>query len=295
MNRKFFKTLQVKASQDWVELCQTLLRMFKVFAMKTRTTVNKEVASLTATALVFNIVAATIIFNSTDAEARKIDTANLEAKNATINVEDVFTAAKTKTTDFTSEELMIDIVDYEYEFANSETKEINMGDYAEGPGSFTNDRSSSVQWPFPKGVPITSHYGKREAPCKFCSSNHKGLDFAPPEGAGIQAIADGIVLETRNFPISYMDTAEASFGSYVKILHNIEGEPVESLYAHLLFNSIQLVAGQEVKVGDFIGQVGATGISTGPHLHLEIKINDERINPYPWLEEMNEKTSRNVE
>lgn len=145
--------------------------------------------------------------------------------------------------------------------------------------TFLNDSASSVQWPFPVGVPLTDRFGPRRAPCGGCSTDHKGLDMTPGVGSPISVIADGVVLET--------DESDSGFGVYAKVEHLVNGRKYVSLYAHMQFSSLQVAPGQVVRVGDRIGSVGNTGQSTGPHLHLEIwRDGTTPIDPYAWLTDL---------
>ena len=142
--------------------------------------------------------------------------------------------------------------------------------------SYSTSGTGNIRWPFPSAVPISSGFGDRVAPCRYCSSNHRGVDFTPGNGAPIFAIADGVVT-----------TAEfgGGYGQYVYIEHEINGQRILSVYAHMQRGSSPLRVGEEIKVGDFIGLVGNTGTSTGAHLHFEIRINDEYVDPFAWLKE----------
>ncbi|MBC7723779.1 MAG: M23 family metallopeptidase [Burkholderiaceae bacterium] len=141
--------------------------------------------------------------------------------------------------------------------------------------SYTNNPSGSIQWPFPNGSPIASGFGGRQvAGCGFCSTFHQGLDFTPGSGTPIGAIADGVV--------SDVSTAGA-YGNHVLIDHVINGQKVQSLYAHMLYGSIAVAVGQTVTVGQLVGQVGSTGASTGAHLHLEVHLDGTPVDPYAWL------------
>lgn len=142
--------------------------------------------------------------------------------------------------------------------------------------TFANNPNSSVQWPFEVGVPISSWFGYRE--CAGCGSNHQGIDLNPGEGTPIQAISDGVVTEVGN--------PNGSFGVYAKISHQIDGQNVSSLYAHMLQGSLALAVGDSVTKGQLVGQVGSTGQSTGPHLHFGIYLDGvTAIDPYPWMKE----------
>ena len=72
----------------------------------------------------------------------------------------------------------------------------------------------------------------------------------------------------------------SSYGNYVIIDH---GGGVHTLYAHMLNGSLKVSAGQSVSAGQAIGNIGSTGNVTGPHLHFEVRINGNRVNPLPYL------------
>ncbi|PJJ55788.1 M23 family metallopeptidase [Compostimonas suwonensis] len=139
---------------------------------------------------------------------------------------------------------------------------------------FTNDPNGTIQWPFAVGVHIGDRFGYRD--CAGCSSDHRGQDFNPGNGAPIQAIADGVV--------RYVEDGEGSLGVHVIIDHMIDGQLVSSVYAHMQHGSVTVKEGDPVKVAQVIGKVGSTGMSTGPHLHFEIRLNGtEQVDPLPWL------------
>lgn len=140
---------------------------------------------------------------------------------------------------------------------------------------YSNNPNGTIQWPFPIAVPISDGYGYRPNPCSWCSPWHKGVDFTPGAGAVIQAIADGVV--STVIPSHY------GLGNHVIIDHQINGQLVRSVYAHMLDGSMRVVVGQAVKVGDPVGLVGSTGESTGAHLHFEILIGGEPVDPFEWL------------
>ncbi len=132
--------------------------------------------------------------------------------------------------------------------------------------------TGSVRWPFPVSVEISSGFGERDI------GYHAGTDFVPGYGTPVGAIADGVV--------TWVGRDRTNFGYYVTIAHVIDGVRVDSLYAHLVDDSSAaygLYPGLEVKVGALIGDTGNTGFSTGPHLHLEIHLEGEPVNPYEWL------------
>jgi len=132
-----------------------------------------------------------------------------------------------------------------------------------------------VRWPFPVAVQISSGFGARVAPCRYCSSYHRGVDFVPGRGAPIYAIADGIVTQQEY---------SGGYGEHAYIEHTINGQTVISVYAHMEAASSPLEVGDRVEAGDFIGLVGNTGISTGPHLHFEIRIDGVYLDPFAYLQ-----------
>lgn len=142
--------------------------------------------------------------------------------------------------------------------------------------SYRVGNSGPIRWPFPYSVPISSGYGAREAACGACSTDHKGLDFVPGNGAPIYAIANGVVVEHSE--------NHWSFGNSVVLRHSIDGQVVQTRYAHMQLSSSPLQVGDEVAVGDFIGLVGQTGVATAPHLHFEVIVNGGHVDPFPWLQ-----------
>lgn len=119
-------------------------------------------------------------------------------------------------------------------------------------------------------LPVTGIISSRYAESSSIrSSTHTGLDIAAPSGTDIQVVADGTVTCA-----SY----NGSYGNLVKVDH---GNGVETWYAHT--SKMYVTVGQEVKAGDIIAAVGSTGNSTGPHLHFEIRINGNHVNPQNYL------------
>ena len=141
--------------------------------------------------------------------------------------------------------------------------------------SYSTSGSGAVRWPFAAPVPINSGFGERVAPCRSCSSYHQGLDFGAGSGSPIFSIADGVVIQSEY---------SGGFGQHAIIEHTINGQRVQSIYAHMTGGSSPLVAGQEVRAGDLVGTVGNTGVTTGAHLHFEIHIDDIAIDPFAWLQ-----------
>ena len=127
----------------------------------------------------------------------------------------------------------------------------------------------AFRWPCPSSTRVTSDYGTRVSPMSGASSNHKGIDIGASAGADIIAAADGTVTAA-----SYSSAA----GNYVMIDH---GGGLYTVYMHA--SSLLVSPGQTVSAGDVIAKVGSTGISTGSHLHFEIRINGTAVNPISYL------------
>lgn len=144
-------------------------------------------------------------------------------------------------------------------------------------GTWVNDETAAVQWPFPVGVPISAQFGSTSYLSKFSQAHH-GTDFTPGAGAEVHAVAAGTVRIATE--------AGGDYGVTVVIDHIIDGQLVSTRYGHMQYGSLQVSPGDTVEAGDVIGRVGSTGKSTGAHLHLEVLLGGTtRIDPVPWLEE----------
>lgn len=122
-----------------------------------------------------------------------------------------------------------------------------------------------------EGARLTSNFGLRMHPVIGGLRQHKGVDLASPIGTPVYATADGFVGKAEWF---------SSYGNYVQIEH---GGALETRYGHL--SRIATVQGARVHKGDLIGFVGSTGRSTGPHLHYEVRVAGEAVNPIPYMVE----------
>lgn len=116
---------------------------------------------------------------------------------------------------------------------------------------------------------FSSGFGYRNAPTRGASRNHKGIDIPGPVGTPIYATADGAVGRAQWL---------GGYGKYVEINH---GNAVQTRYGHL--SAMNVVPGQSVRKGDILGYMGSTGRSTGSHLHYEVRIAGEAINPTAFL------------
>ncbi len=119
-------------------------------------------------------------------------------------------------------------------------------------------------WPLDGDYTITSPFGTRVDPISGIVKTHGGTDIAAPTGTPLLAAADGVVVTA-----SYQDNG---YGFYVKIKHD---NTYSTLYGHC--SVLHVTAGQTVKQGQMIAEVGSTGYSTGPHVHYEIIQNGVRV------------------
>jgi len=119
------------------------------------------------------------------------------------------------------------------------------------------------------GAYNSSSYGWRIDPFNGQKAFHEGLDFPAYEGAPIRAAGDGIVTTAAR---------TSDYGNIVKINH---GSGLETRYAHA--SKILVKEGDRVVKGQIIAEVGSTGRSTGPHLHYEIRLNGNALDPRQYL------------
>lgn len=115
----------------------------------------------------------------------------------------------------------------------------------------------------------TSSFGRRKAPKRGASTNHKGIDLATPTGTAVMASSGGTVVQAG---------WQSSYG-YVVYINHPDGK--QTRYAHL--SKVLVSVGQKVKQGQKIALSGNTGRSTGPHLHFELRVNGSPVNPYNYI------------
>ncbi len=116
---------------------------------------------------------------------------------------------------------------------------------------------------------FSSGYGYRSAPTRGASRNHKGIDIPGPVGTPIFATADGAIGRAQWV---------SGYGKFVEINH---GNAVQTRYGHM--SALNVAPGQRIRKGDIIGYMGSTGRSTGSHLHYEVRVAGEAVNPTSFL------------
>ncbi len=116
---------------------------------------------------------------------------------------------------------------------------------------------------------VSSGFGRRVSPFTGEDMMHGGLDISAPMSTPVKAPAAGIVIASG---------PEKSLGNVIVVSH---GYGFKTLYAHM--SKLRVRTGQNVKRGDLIGEVGNTGLSTGPHLHYEIELNGAAVDPLKYI------------
>ncbi len=129
---------------------------------------------------------------------------------------------------------------------------------------------SGFQWPLPSSWnTLSSLFGNRIHPITGRPNNHTGIDIPASKNTNIYAAKSGVVTTS---------TYNSSYGNYVVVSHS---DGTSTLYAHM--NSRAVSKGDTVSQGQVIGYVGTTGSSTGNHLHFEIRVNGNRVDPVNYF------------
>jgi murein DD-endopeptidase MepM/ murein hydrolase activator NlpD len=119
-----------------------------------------------------------------------------------------------------------------------------------------------------KDFKATSLMGMRIHPVTKQKKHHNGTDiWSPHEPCIIEAPYDGKVLEAKK-----STAAGGGFGNFVILLHKIDGKHYTTLYAHMKDGSVKVKKGQKIEAGQMLGKMGTTGMSTGKHLHWELRL-----------------------
>lgn len=116
---------------------------------------------------------------------------------------------------------------------------------------------------------ISSHFRHRRThPILKVIRPHTGVDFTAPRGTPVHVTGDGVVEKIK------INRTRSGYGTYILVNH---GFTYQTFYAHL--EKVHVKVGQKLKRGDIIGEVGNTGLSVAPHLHYEVRKNEQMIDP----------------
>ncbi len=143
--------------------------------------------------------------------------------------------------------------------------EAQIAAYYAGTGKSSGLKPFTGRFSRPVNAPMTSGFGMRHHPILRRTRMHNGIDFGAKSGTPIRAAADGVVIAS---------TYSGGFGNMVILDH---GGGISTLYGHCSRRAV--AAGQRVSRGQVIAYVGSTGLSTGPHLHWEVRVNGRPVNP----------------
>lgn len=201
------------------------------------------------------------VTTKTDAEAVIDELKNKDSNNiSNISYTQVYDVEEKECTDQAT--IVAGLYEKKPVVVTTPTKTYSSGSYTIASSKI--DLGINLIKPISSGYTITSRFGWRS------SGNHTGLDVAAPTGTSIRACASGTVTASG--------WSTSGYGYHVIIDH---GNGVQTLYGHC--SKLYVKEGQYVNQGDVIGAVGSTGNSTGPHLHLEVRVNGAKYNPQYYV------------
>ena len=189
-----------------------------------------------------------------------------------IRVGDSFEVIFTKQIDLLKNNI-IDTKPISYISINLSGKQLSFFEYKDSYGfsKYYDENGKSSKRTLMKtpinGARLSSRYGNRKHPVLGYTKMHRGIDFAAPSGTPVFAAGDGIILKAG---------WNGSYGRYIKIRHI---GAYQTAYAHLSRIHKKIKIGRRVSQGTIIGYLGSSGRSTGPHLHYEVILNNQQINP----------------
>ncbi|MDR1062306.1 MAG: peptidoglycan DD-metalloendopeptidase family protein [Clostridiales bacterium] len=141
-----------------------------------------------------------------------------------------------------------------------------------GSGSASGSSASggsAMRWPLPGYFTLSSTFGTRTHPVTKTVKKHTGIDIPAPTGTSIAAAKGGTVI---------ISGVQGGYGNTVVISH---GDGLTTLYGHC--SKLLVKSGQTVQQGAVIAKVGSTGVSTGPHLHFEVRKNGSPVQPLDYV------------
>lgn len=150
---------------------------------------------------------------------------------------------------------------------------------AQSAAMISEDSQLQLMNPLPEGsYKLTAPFGMHKHPITGKNVFHRAVDLAAPTGTQVSAAADGMVVKTFLLASAKPEDETAS-GNYVEIEH---GDGLRTRYTQL--SAVSVVEQQSVRQGEKIGEVGSSGISTGPHLHFEVIKDGQYVNPQDYIQ-----------
>lgn len=210
-------------------------------------------------------------------EALEAERANLEAKEVELANMKIELGYRLEAKQGLLDQLYADEEEYKkaYEKAEADEKKIQQELQAQAAREAANGTQTKYTgtgrflWPCPASSRITSPYGYRIHPVYKTKKFHAGIDVGAPYGSNIIAAEAGTVTTA---------TYGSGYGKYVVVSH---GSGITTLYAHC--SSLLVNVGDKVSRGQVIAKVGSTGVSTGNHLHFEVRINGATTDPLTYV------------
>ncbi len=210
-------------------------------------------------------------------EALELEWANLEAKEVELANMKIELGYRLEAKQGLLDQLYADEEEYKkaYEKAEADEQKIQRELQAQAAREAANGTQTKYTgtgrflWPCPASSRITSQYGYRIHPVYKTKKFHAGIDIGAGYGSNIIAAEAGTVSTA---------TYGSGYGKYVVINH---GSGITTLYAHC--SSLLVNVGDKVSRGQVIAKVGSTGVSTGNHLHFEVRINGSTTDPLSYV------------
>lgn len=255
---------QYKFSMNFANRRKNIMRRFSNIIEKDKEKSVIKIATVTAILLIITTLIIVFIPNINFATIPEniIETVNNSKEEIKLEEEKVVNNVEENNSKIELKENIVETVNKsEKEIAEVENKEAI--DTKEVSTVLQKTNNTEISLDTPVNGTITSRFGNRSR------GTHTGLDIAAPEGTPIYSCADGVVVYSG---------LKGSYGYLVVIEHNDELQTYYSKCSKLLVKE-----GDIVSKGDIIAEVGSTGDSTGPHLHLEVRINKEPVNPQNYV------------
>ncbi len=210
-------------------------------------------------------------------EALSLEKTNLENREVELEALREELSYRLEAKQLLLDQLMADEEEYKkaYEKAEADEKKIQRelerlaAEEAKKGGGTKYTGNGQFQWPCPSSRRITSYYGYRIHPVYKTRKFHAGIDIGAGYGNDIVAAESGTVITA---------TYGSGYGKYVVVSH---GSGITTLYAHC--SSLLVEVGDKVQKGETIAKIGSTGVSTGNHLHFEVRINGSTTDPLTYV------------